>query len=1718
MARVTPPYFFDEFLLPVRRKEPSERERALGLTLRDLDWLHTMYYATDQARQDTTLRDAPMAAEKLWINLRDKPAIPLAGAFMLSPSPDDKKALLYTPYGGIEVFDSRANLLIELRSVLKNKQQSVDLLSFLSIKEQRFFASETAFTLSASPIEGAIMEDQEKTILAAQAQNVQGMLDQLRKTPSLEWMLDTVLAIMARSYFPGLDQRDTRVNSFFTSPEHNALWIGSAPLSEVLLQYYLSQAWPNDQTRTFVNPRHDTRHFTAAQQAEDLQRWESLVTQTSGILYKLLSSLLQTWWNEDIGGGASRIEYFTQVMSDKFRADLLFKRQNGIVSSRECHQLLAVFLPDQAARRAWHSPLSIDKVSIQAPFQHYVELAATLLISNSYAYLYTQSRGLQVVKDLNDLNDTLLSMLKAAGYEDELLNFLSLDERSLYIGMDEVQISGLPVIGSVFGELVEDISAKQLNNLEHALAVYRRSNGVVDLAALLDCALDMRQMLDSRLLALDAEGRWSLHPVTSANGRPSTVQAERAKLQLQALSAADALVTEQRRDHPTLRRLAAQALNTELNKHQLPVKAEEVYINTYATAAAQMESRVPVTTSNMLDHFIERLAGTAEPIEDTPRTGFYSAPLEGVASQLSSLTSRTFNTVIEQTLAPFINHDIRTLPRLFLESHREPMNQALMLGLRSEAELRLLNKTLPGASHAILDTVLRPDSMTRLNRHALNGFLPDAYSLTLKVGTADTLHVLANCFVLTERGGLDTLRSGHAILWTPQSGHEPFASIRTLRDALEHRLALPDARLPLLQNLPISLRAPHQTYRLGPLRRIDEHLLNNRQQSHLDYVLDNLGYWLDARLGPKPLQDCLDAEMQRAAPSNLGRAAAVARTMIHQQALPVWLGMAAPEEQLLHAELLEQWRISAPDEQDYLHSLPPLREQVAQKLRTLLAARYVDQKLNPDDILIPARLALNGHTLSLTDFAMRHLPDLQSDAIRPYSRTHIPLPATLDGVAVVQMVRQVDIAQTYKALLNTHLIADTDDARKRRSLFCRQLPWQLLRHAHEEKLEERLSAAAWHFIVQVVDMPDGVARASVGGASAMIRPLELVATTGATPVQVRGLYLIGPQAEASGPLVLYSPYRPRQVFKEYAREENLLDELNSPGPLQNWVILQLDAPHQATYRNLLKTSPRRGLTDIKLASSPIRRNLLPQLFSDNAQQLLKMLACQFDKEGRDHWKAVTSLLGHGITRGLQLLAGKLQFPLVVWRSFKLFHTSAEDLQQRRWSSGLKHFVQGVASMASVSKELDTLLASATNVTPPSSTADTPDTADTLATSIATLDVTQPLRTRMNRFESAEVALADLQLSPASQLYLQPINNRHYVPVAGKVYPVKQAGERWRIAQGDDIGPYVQRNTHGEWILDLTHHSPRHGPALSRYIGRWNTRTAERDAINIEAVGMLAIRALSTWKALCINEALNVATYYAVTCKRNILLFTKDPKPGSRVGLFLTEMFGVLSPSPSQLARIERSVDEILDELVNSTLTAPDSGRFVTGTSIWQPLESYAFTLPDDAQRKIYLLDRFFDPRLDVYQNHLCAPFDISAHARASVLIHEVTHLKCHTEDLAYLDSMRPFQDLICVDTLGGQRLHTSLSDLRATALSTLTPASVLFKTWDSLSRRWEDLGRFGATHARDKVLKLTGAKTLDDARQIFMSNADKRIDTILVNADSLTYLITHLGRVLDEGA
>ncbi|MDC6668219.1 hypothetical protein OEZ84_26135, partial [Leclercia adecarboxylata] len=173
-------------------------------------------------------------------------------------------------------------------------------------------------------IEGDVMPEQGRMLQACQLDNVKAMLGHLQKTPTLPDMLDTLLSIMGRQQFKHLDLRDTRVNVFTREAEQaTPRWVNVLTLSEALLQFYVRHGWPEGQTREYANPKHDTTDLTTAEREEDRQRWEALIEQSSSIFSKLLESLLQTYWNEDIDSGTSRVDFFAQVMAQKFRLDVL---------------------------------------------------------------------------------------------------------------------------------------------------------------------------------------------------------------------------------------------------------------------------------------------------------------------------------------------------------------------------------------------------------------------------------------------------------------------------------------------------------------------------------------------------------------------------------------------------------------------------------------------------------------------------------------------------------------------------------------------------------------------------------------------------------------------------------------------------------------------------------------------------------------------------------------------------------------------------------------------------------------------------------------------------------------------------------------------------------------------------------------------------------------------------------------------------------------------------------------------------------------------------------------------------------------------------------------------------------------------------------------------------------------------------------------------------
>ncbi|MBD9585912.1 hypothetical protein IB254_02475 [Pseudomonas sp. PDM03] len=1607
------PYFFDEALSASTAGLLGERETALGFTLDDLNWLNTVYKPTQTARKT---HEKPMQAFQLLLSLPGEAGIPLAGAFAMS-RPNNGAVTLFTPCKGLVKFAGMADLKNKLKEWLAQATEKSGLLRFHSIEQRLPLAAAAALDISTHEIEGAVFEGQELTLKQQQEQNIKAMADELVKMPTLQSMLDEVLKHALSKPFPKLDQRLTRLKSFVSTgsafdhrgPPHG---IATMSLSEALLHFYLTNQWPTGASRVFTHPEHATSSNT------DNQTWESAVKKIAQGFTPHLHSLLETFWDSLMSNGLSRRAFFTEGLQDTFHAKLLNQHQQGTLTTEQYLRLMNVSLAPIAS-----APLRIEKVRVTAPSKHFAELASTLMIggANTLSFLYNPFRGIVATSNLPEVKKIVLPMLDSEGHEHTLLNFMSLDERSTFLGLEpnERVIVGEPVVGSVFARLMTDIIDKQRQNLSHAVSRYRESEGTLEPHAFLDSALDVRGLIDHRLLRAETAERWSTRPDRDVYMQPATVRAESAKRELSLMSSVE------------------QALDQLLEKH--PV--------------------IPPAT-------------------------------------------RTFT-------------DAQSLVNLSLASLQSSFTHTLSTALHSELKLRAVSRTLGAAEQAIIKTVL--DTPTRADRAALNGFLPEVFSLALKAGTAATPLKLASCFVLTERGGLDPLHSGKAILWTPALGFEAFKALTPLKEELERRLKDENHRSMLLENLGRSERSPDRAYTLAPLQQVHGHFLDNVQRPFIDLDQTFVTRALTTPLSPAPLASLLNLVALREPMIGLSRATDIAQSLITQQKLPAWLAKAPVKELILHGELLQQYLHNVKDDEDYLTGIRSLQRTAHDELEKQLKADTFN--INPDKVQVEISASpwSASSKQTLTDFALAHLKDLDTVLLKLTSLDTTVIPEGMDERYIKDLIRNLKPGEHQQKILSAAL-ADTVANADRRQRFYTQLPWQLMHHAHVEKLQERLSETGFDLIRQVMDMPDAIARAAVDGAHAIIRPLEFLGVRIGQTVKVPGVYLIGSSTDSTAPQVLVAPHSPRHGIKEYQSENQLLAELKTRGALLDWVLMNLPQPERILLETRMATRSNRTTraapvatdntdADVKLASSPIKGHLFGHLFHENAALLGRLLGCQSDNQKQSAWATIKHVLGEDLHEAYSFFMGKLAYPATVYHSYLDIKQSAEDLQTHKWGAALREFISGIAQLASLRQSLDTHA-------PPTSTpaAPPPEKTDDRC-KWQDIKVTAPERTGLKRHESLHVDLGSLKPDSTPGLYAHPTTKQLYGPVEGKVFPVTKRGTRWRIADTKTLGPYLRQNESKQWVLDRETPTPQFS-----LIRRLDALAAAWDGMNIDAHGMRQIRRVFPHKARQIEQALDQATSYAWNSFQNLKLLKNADDTNNPVHQLIKRFIDVPEVLPAHVEKLEKVVGNMFTALLDPTLRKAKSDRFVVGRVRQGVNSTFGFTVPIDAQKKIYLAEKFFDPGYEHYRQHLSdRAFPIHTHARALTLLHELSHLVCETEDISYQEPGKPFTDLFGTATAEAIEHKKKLTNVEDTALSLKTPYTQLFMTQNADTGVWEDPGSTtyeNTDRVKAQILTLTGADNLSGARETFKRNSLTRLAVQLGNADSVAWLISHLGREL----
>ncbi|WP_338923216.1 DUF6543 domain-containing protein [Pseudomonas silesiensis] len=1617
------PLFFPQVL-----DEPGthkELRKSHSLSSKDFSWLSHIELASDELRQKQT---PPMSAEKLFLKVKDKAPVPLAGCFMLSSTPDDKDAILYTPYGGIEKFDDVDSLTAELVLRLATESRRDELLRFASIAQRIELEGETITEITHEIIKGEVFDDQKTVIKNNQQQNAQRLLEALIQLPPLTDSLNEILDGLLGSSFAGLKQRDTRVDFGIDSSVNSASGI-SMPLSDALMLFYRHQGWPSDQTIAFKHPDRTLPPDDPGRAERDNEIWKKAVKTASTGLGWLLGEKLRAYWNHVLPNGQSRRKLFIQAISDKARADILFKRQDKTITPEQSQALEVLF--DRSTTGTTQSPLVPEAVRLWEHKANFVELAGSFMIAQPDAYLFTPASGLQVLVGPDDLHDTVRAKAVAKGHDDELYELLTQADRHRFLGFKAAQVSGDAIAGSVFESLFDSIIDKQLHNVEYALGVFRHSDGDVSIAALFDKALDVRSMIDNQLLEMPTEGRWSTQQVITGQSRPSIVLADKA---------------------------------TTLSK-------------TFDSVKSALEAQ------------------------------WQAQPLATGALQRTSL-----------------------------EAMKSALANSMSVGIRGEASLRRLNRTLSEVDRAIVDTVLDPDRPTRSKRKALNGFRPDAYWFSLETEGHTSSLAVHHCFMLTERGGLDTPNSGRAILWTPALGLEAFESVATARTELQRRLLDPLKRLTLLENLLPAERMFHKKYELGNFRPIENNLLLHRQQTAIEHFLAVCDHVRALKLTATKQTKALDALKRQPIYTNLQRAKDIGEAIATRQTLPAWLGMASLVEQQKHIEIMEQHRHSLEDGKDYLHGIKTLAAYVHEQLVSLQKTRFNGTFLNPDHIKVTPALAIAGPAQSLTEFALNHVNVLQGTSFSIASTTATPLPKEMDATAVNQMLLQLNIKSVYEQLLSEQLSGDNDGAKARKLRYFRQLPWHLLQEAHALKLQEQLSEKAFDAIEQLLDMPNATARAAVKGADAIIRPLELISTAGATAVKTLGMYLISPGKSVTGPHVLYAPYFVGPPFTEFETETSLLAALNTPGPLQDLLIRRLPESSRTTFQNLLKSTVGET-TEMTLASNPITGNVLERLFQDNILLLKQMLGSQSTVTARTDWEKAKELFSSGIKLLSGFLPGKLSCGLFLWQAYKDFKDSAEALQEQHWKRAFKSFVSGAAQMVTLGRMMQGNPASTPAAVTSTEIPAAPPAEQSVEQSVeqvvkkpaeqpvvapqwSAINTTSASRTTAQAYEAPTVDLEKFQKDATEGTYRDPTTTHHYAPVLGKVYRVAKHGGAWRMINETHKGPFLEKAPGPHLVLAADPQSINYGKAISRFANNVTTRWIATASFNIEAQGMDEIRRKYPDKAQTIVQAMDLARYYAFNCLHNFTQL-RTAAPGTRLDTFLKTFFDVNAIDAAILDKIKKVIVPICQALVDPGLDELDTNRFVVGSNSSPNDNVIAFAVQSDMQKRVYFSEAFFDQDIDEYKFFVPEDFEVDAHAQAETLIHEFSHHFAKTIDIAYLEARLPFTDLINTVTQAGSKLKAKSERIQRAALSMATPRNQLFARKIQGTKLWISMDSLPQTdHIAKTIMKITGTKTLDDARTAFLDRVTPhlRIDTILSNADSVAMLICEMGRQLDPAS
>ncbi|WP_248796767.1 hypothetical protein [Pseudomonas sp. MWU13-2105] len=1408
MSAPSPVYYLSQAM--ELRDSPSKLEQSLNIQNADRNWLRNLFLASQDARQAL---DPPMFVDKLFIMAQGSPAAELAGAFLVS-GPSWHPAFLCTPAFGLERFDNREQVFKKLRERLDLAPQRDELLRFVAMRIKTTIRYEPPPTLVSEPIRGIVLTDRRQSIESYLEYTLKNLHDELLGLPTLTSLLNQLLESTLGKRFAQVSLTALRVISHAPptsdgpTPPLPLRQVSTRMLSEALLECYNHGGWPTGQTREFIAPGYTSP-------VTDTATWERTIASLSGQLNNYLESALQTFWKESLDNGQPRQDLFIDAMGTRFRAELLRQEQDWNALSPEDFYSLCGLYPLETTRLR---DLTVYALAVKTRERSSVLANAFVARSDRQQhpalFLYAAGR-LQTFESEPALLASLKARLQAPNQGDELRHGLSLRERADLKTSEITGVALLPGGLSVFKEQLDSIVAKQWDNVKYVFERYRASNGALALFAAFERALDVRALIDPSLAALTPLGRWShrldlspsekaVEPLLRRTLQPTL---ETVRYQLKTLNALKTRLAEGLDKRPTLMTFIQSELSRELKlAHRGNLSADNLYINHYPSALPVLgdTTQVPSSSQSIVEHFLARLTTHTGVLTAASNVGLFSKNSDGSWSRVSNLDMPLLNTLVDKTLADFLGRYLRQ-QRSVYGALSESLSEAVGSGLRREVQFKVLRGDLNETDLELLDTVL--DSPRRDQRPGLRGFIPDAFALTLGTDAAATPVKLHNCFLLTERGGLNSEHSGSVLLWTPVQGAEAFPSFHAAEVELQRRLHDPLDRLALLEQIARNERAaipalppnPHDNHRAYPalgFELIQNGFRGNRQHSLIDKALGDLAHAAASSYAGEHfhqhLQSCLETH---ATVPPLEKAIQAAENAALHLALPAWLASTTDSRQFALASLLDRYRQDAATTADYHQDIPDIRDNARTKVMSLLSRDFPATQLDPDKVSVslkPKNAAMFIRE-SLTDFALRHFDDIDQSSIVVGTPTG-PLPRELSNERLKTLVKEAAVGSHYANLLASYL----SDSARRRPAFSKHFFWQSLLHAFTQVIRNTLSATAHGYIKHLLAMPDGLARKPLNGQSIDLRPLALISGTQAPADPVAGFYLIGPKPGERGPRILFTPQGPQPTFQEYTDDAALLADLKHSDSLQQRVLDRLAHERRAHYAQRVFGAQRAALG---ISDNPLRGNLFQRLYQDTTALLGNMLGRQSVQDQQPAWSNVLSWLKGGLQQGAMFMLGRLRLPLLIWQTLPQLKDATQKAWQGRWGEAIEEFVSSLAQLAVARRGWSQTSLAGGAQTETETIIESPFPAPAWGDS----RLTPGQKAMLLGHEAHEVALEDMTLDLAAGLYKDTVTGNSFAAVGGKVFQVQEDDRRWRIVKDNARGPWLQQNRHKQWSFALQGH-------------------------------------------------------------------------------------------------------------------------------------------------------------------------------------------------------------------------------------------------------------------------------------------------------------------------